>query len=48
MAKNITKNERIEAIERALWLMEFKEHWTAKDWAERAELNRELAELKNK
>ena len=42
----MTKNERIEAIERALWLMEFKDHWTAKDWAERAELNRELNMLK--
>ena len=42
----MTKNERIEAIERALWLMEFKDHWTAKDWAERAELKRELAKLK--
>ena len=46
MAKNINKNERIEAIERALWLMEFKDHWDNKDWAERAELNRELEELK--
>lgn len=42
----MAKNERIEQIERALWLMEFKDHWTAKDWAERAELNRELNELK--
>ena len=38
--------ERIEQIERQLWIMEFKDHWTAKDWAERDELNRELAELK--
>ena len=42
----MTKNERIEAIERTLWLMEFKDHWTTKDWAERAELSRELNELK--
>lgn len=46
MAKNI--KERIEAIERELWLMEFKDHWDNKDWARRAELNRELNELKNK
>ena len=46
MAKNINKKERIEAIERALWLMEFKDHWDSKDWAERAKLNRELEELK--
>jgi hypothetical protein len=26
--------------------MEFKEHWTEKDWARRAELNKELAELR--
>ena len=38
-------NERIEAIERALWLMEFKDHWTAQDWAERAALQAELAQL---
>lgn len=40
------RNARIEAIERELWLMEFKEHWTNEDWARRAELNRELAELR--
>ena len=40
-------NERIEAIERELWLMEYKEHWTAEDWNRRAELNAELNELKN-
>ncbi len=40
------KEQRIEAIERELWMMEFKEHWTAKDWARRTELNVELAQLK--
>ena len=40
------KMERIEQIERALWLMEFKDHWTAKDWTEHDKLNKELAELK--
>lgn len=40
------KNKRIEQIERELWLMEFKDHWTAKDWAERAALNAELAQLR--
>ena len=40
------KNKRIEEIERELWIMEFKDHWTAKDWAERAALNAELAQLK--
>ena len=39
--------ERIEAIERELWLMEFKDHWTRADWDYVAELNRELLELKN-
>ncbi len=38
--------ERIEKIENALWIMEFKDHWTPADWAERNRLNRELAELK--
>ena len=38
--------ERIEKIENALWIMEFKDHWTPVDWAERNRLNRELAELK--
>lgn len=38
---------RIEAIERELWLMEFADRWTAADWARRAELQRELAELQN-
>ena len=40
------RNARIEAIERELWLMEFKDHWTPADWARRAELNRELDELR--
>jgi hypothetical protein len=40
------KEQRIEAIERELWLMEFKDHWDSKDWARRAELNAELARLK--
>ena len=44
MANNITK--RIEQIERELFIMEFKEHWTNNDWARRAELNRELNELR--
>lgn len=42
----MTKNEKIEQIERALWLMEYKDHWTARDWAERARLERELNELR--
>lgn len=42
----MAKTERIAQIERELWLMEFKDHWTAKDWAERAKLNAELYELK--
>lgn len=41
-----TVNERIEAIERELFIMEFKEHWDAKDWARRDKLNRELAQLR--
>jgi hypothetical protein len=42
----MTKNERIAQIEQALFVMEFKDHWTAKDWAERNALNAELAKLK--
>ena len=42
----MTKNERIEKIERELFVMEFKEHWTREDWNRRDELNKELAELK--
>lgn len=38
---------RIEQIERELWLMEFADHWTTADWERRAELNRELEELRN-
>lgn len=38
---------RIEAIERELWLMEFADRWTTADWARRADLQRELAELRN-
>ena len=38
----------IEQIEKELWLMEFKDHWTPKDWTRRAELQRKLQELKNK
>jgi hypothetical protein len=42
----MNKNERIAKIEMALLIMEYKEHWTAADWAERAALNAELNELK--
>ena len=42
----MSKAERIERIERALFVMEFKDHWTAKDWAEKNALENELAELK--
>ena len=42
----MTKNERIEQIEKALWLMEYKDHWTPADWVERAQLNKELNELR--
>ena len=38
--------KRIEQIETALLMMEYKEHWTPADWAERAALNAELNELK--
>ena len=41
------RNARIEAIERELWLMEFIDRWTERDWARRAELNRELNRLRN-
>jgi ribosomal protein L14E/L6E/L27E len=44
--KIMANNERIAQIERELFVMEFKEHWTEKDWARRAELNKELAELR--
>ena len=46
MANNINKEARIAEIEHALWIMEFKDHWTREDWAERAELNRELNKLR--
>jgi hypothetical protein len=42
----MSKAERIERIERALFVMEFKDHWTANDWAEKNALENELAELK--
>lgn len=38
--------KRIEQIETVLLMMEYKERWTAADWAERAALNAELNELK--
>ena len=41
------KEIRIEAIERELWLMEFKEHWTPKDRARLSELNAEHNPLRN-
>lgn len=40
------KEQRIEAIEKELWLMEFKDRWDSSDWARRTELNAELAKLK--
>lgn len=37
---------RIEEIEYALWIMEFKDHWTPADWTKRDQLNAELYQLK--
>jgi hypothetical protein len=42
------KEQRIEAIERELWLMEFKDHWDSRDWARRVELNAELDGLRQR
>lgn len=44
---NQTTLTRIEQIEKELFLMEFKDHWTAKDWEERARLNKELQQLRD-
>ena len=41
------KETRIEQIEKELWLMEYKDHWNAKDWIRRNELINELKKLKN-
>lgn len=41
------KEQRIEAIEKELWLMEFKDHWNSKDWARWSKLNAELNTLRN-
>jgi hypothetical protein len=40
------KETRIAEIEHLLFVMEFKDHWTKEDWAERARLNQELNELR--
>lgn len=40
--------ERIEKIESELFCMEFKDHWTPADWAERNKLQKELADLRAK
>lgn len=37
---------RIEQIERELWLMEFKDRWTRADWAKAQALEMELYNLK--
>jgi hypothetical protein len=42
----MTTTEKIKKIEHELFIMEFKDHWTPADWAERNRLNKELAELK--
>ena len=42
----MTTNERIEAINKELWLMEFKDHWTRADWAKVQALEMELYNLK--
>ena len=44
---NTIKAEEIERIKDALWLMEFKDHWTPEDWAERDRLNARLAQLQD-
>jgi hypothetical protein len=44
MATNI--KERIEVIERELYLMEYIDRWRAADYAREAELKKELRELK--
>ena len=41
------KETRIAEIEHLLFIMEFKDHWTREDWAERNALNKELNELRN-
>ena len=41
------RDTRIAEIERLLFIMEFKDHWTREDWAERAALTKELEELRN-
>ena len=47
MANNNNENQkRIEAIEKELWLMEFKDHWTAADHAKDTALRIELAQLR--
>lgn len=40
------KETRIAEVEHLLFVMEFKDHWTKEDWAKRAELSKELAELR--
>lgn len=40
------RNSRIAEIEHLLFIMEFKDHWTKEDWAERAALTKELEELR--
>ena len=38
--------ENIERIERAIFILECKDHWNDKDYAEYNRLNNELRELK--
>lgn len=40
-------NERIEAIEKELWLMDFIDKWRPADHAKANQLKKELYELKN-
>ena len=40
-------NEKIKAIEKELWLMEFIDRWRPADYERANQLRKELRELKN-
>ena len=42
----MANKERMEQIQRILWIMEYKDRWTQEDWAEYYALSAELDKLK--
>lgn len=46
MFKPYNELTEVEKVERAIFILECKDHWTSADWSEMSRLQSELRELK--